>query len=98
MSARPQTQGHDDLAQARRWIGQRLELREPFNGFPAGTRCVVMCVVDFGDGLLLWVITDDPRLEEVDQVSLDEVSTRFHLRSGGHSQPLPALDAHAARV
>ena len=66
-----------ELAQARRWIGRRLELRDAFNGHPAGTRCVVMCVADFGEGLLLWITTDDPRLDEVDQVSLAELHQRF---------------------
>jgi len=66
-----------ELSEARRWIGRRLLLRDAFNGHPAGTRCVVMCVADFGEGLLLWVTTDDARLEEVDQVSLAEVHQRF---------------------
>ena len=70
------------LEAARRWIGRRLVLVKPLLGFEAGTPCVVMCVVDFGDGLLLWVSTDDKRSLDVDQVSWKELEEYF--------EPLPA--------
>ena len=79
MSAAPDSLARDgaELAEARRWVGRRLRLRTAFNGHPAGSRCVVMCVADFGEGLLLWVTTDDARLDEVDQVSLAQLRQRF---------------------
>ena len=67
------------LEEARAWIGRRLVLRRPLLGFAAGTRCAVMCVVDFGDGLLLWVRTDDRRLEDVDQLALEDLEEHFNV-------------------
>lgn len=67
------------LDEARAWIGRRLVLRRPLLGFAPGTPCAVMCVVDFGDGLLLWVRTDDRRLEDVDQLALADLEAHFHV-------------------
>ena len=65
------------IEEARRWIGRRLVLRKPLLGFDAGTRCVVMCLVDFGDGLLLWVTTDDKHAADIDQISWQDLQEYF---------------------
>jgi hypothetical protein len=67
------------IEEARRWIGRSLVLCKPLLGFDAGTRCVVMCLVDFGDGLLLWVTTDDKYAVDIDQVSLQDLQEYFRL-------------------
>ncbi len=63
--------------EARLWIGRRLILRKPLLGFEPGKRCVVMCVVDFGDEPLLWIVTDDKHQIEVDQLELSCISDYF---------------------
>ncbi len=63
--------------EAHRWIGCRLILHKALLTFKPGTRCVVMCVVDFGDGPLLWVVTDDEQQNEVDQLELSCISDYF---------------------
>ncbi len=64
---------------ARLWIGRRLVLRKPLLGFKPGMPCVVMCVVDFGDGPLLWIVTDDNQQVEVDQMEVSCISDYFQL-------------------
>lgn len=64
---------------ARGWIGRRLVLRQRLGGFEAGTPCVVMCAVDFGEGLLLWVKTRSGTLEDVGQFSPRDIKKRFHI-------------------
>ena len=66
--------------EARLWIGRRLILRKPLLGFEPGKRCMVMCVVDFGDEPLLWIVTDDKQQIEVDQLELSCVSDYFRLQ------------------
>lgn len=65
---------------ARFWIGRRLVLRKPLLEFEPGVLCVVMCVVDFGDGPLLWIVTGDKQHIEVDQLELSCVSDYFRLQ------------------
>ena len=65
------------LDEAKTWIGRRLTLRKPLLGFQPGTRCIVMCVVDFGDGILLWIKTDDVSANDVEQMELPLVSEYF---------------------
>ena len=65
------------LAEAKTWIGRVLLLKNNWLGFKPGMRCRVMCVVDFGDGLLLWVITDDEHSREVDQVEFSFLDDLF---------------------
>lgn len=67
------------IDEARRWVGRSLVLCKPLLGFDAGTRCVVMCLVDFGDGLLLWVTTDDKYAVDIDQVSWQDLQEYFRL-------------------
>lgn len=69
------------LEDAKRWIGRRLVLRKPLLGFAAGTPCVVMCIVDFGDGPLLWITTDDERCADIDQIGLRDLQEHFYPRS-----------------
>lgn len=71
---RAKTVAYED---ARHWIGHRLILRKPLLEFEPGTLCIVMCVVDFGDGPLLWIVTDDKQHIEVDQLELSCVSNYF---------------------
>lgn len=75
----PDTASSLSLEEARAWIGRRLVLRKPRLHFEPGTRCVVMCVVDFGDGLLLSVTTDGARAEEVDQLTVNELTAFFEV-------------------
>jgi hypothetical protein len=74
------------LEEARCWIGRNLILRKPLLGFDAGTRCVVMCLVDFGDGWLLWVTTDDKHAVDIDQVSWQELQEYFRLLPANGAQ------------
>lgn len=67
------------LEEARSWIGRRLVLQKSLLGFEAGTLCIVMCTVDFGDGLLLWIVTDDKQYLDVDQFDLPAISEYFEL-------------------
>lgn len=76
------------LPEAKSWIGRVLLLRKKWLGFKAGTRCRVMCVVDFGDGLLLWITTDDEHSQEIDQVevsALDECFIPLPIETQPHS-------------
>lgn len=66
--------------EAQSWIGRRLILRRPLLEHMPGTPCIVMCVVDFGDGPLLWIVTDDKQAIEVDQFELSRVSYYFQQR------------------
>lgn len=68
-----------NLDDAREWIGRRLTLRKNLLAFKPGRRCIVMCVVDFGDGPLLWIVTDDKHAIEVDQMELSCVANYFNL-------------------
>lgn len=77
-----------DWRHARVWIGRRLVLKERWLDVEAGTPCIVMCLVDFGDGLLFWIRTDDDAPRDVDQVTRRELETYF--RIGG----LPASPEH----
>lgn len=74
-----------ELDDARAMIGRRLVLRRPLLEFETGTPCRVQCVVDFGDGLLLWVTTADERQADVDQIDADDLKTFFEVveRSAG---------------
>ncbi|HEX9583408.1 MAG TPA: hypothetical protein VGB36_02765 [Gammaproteobacteria bacterium] len=74
------------IEEARSWIGRRLILRKPLLGFDPGTHCVVMCVIDFGDELLLWITTDDKRAEEVDQMNPGDIRTFFQVLPAGSEQ------------
>lgn len=65
---------------ARLWIGRRLILRKPLLSYAPGMPCVVMCVVDFGDGPLLWIVSDDNQAVEVVQLELSSVSEYFNQR------------------
>ena len=65
--------------EARKWIGRRLILKKPLLEFLPDTLCVVMCVVDFGDGPLLWIVTDDKLSIDVDQLELSTISDYFRL-------------------
>lgn len=67
---------------ARLWVGRRLVLRNRWLDFEAGTPCRVMCGVDFGDGLLYWITTDDAAHREVDQVTRRELEKHFHVDGG----------------
>ncbi len=67
------------LEQARSWIGCRLILRKPLLDCKPGLACIVMCVVDFGEGCLLWISTDDNRATEVDQMEIGEVLEYFRI-------------------
>ena len=69
--------GNVSLAEAKTWIGRVLLLKKKWLEFKPGTRCRVMCVVDFGDGLLLWLVTDDEHSREVDQVELSVLHDIF---------------------
>ena len=62
---------------ARTWIGCSLTLKKPLLGFEAGTRCVVMCVVDFGDGFLLWICTNERHSRDIDQLDISEITDYF---------------------
>lgn len=65
------------LTEAKKWIGRRMILRQSWLGFAKGTLCRVMCVVDFGDGLLLWFVTDDDHARDIDQLDMAAISTIF---------------------
>jgi len=65
------------LHEAKKWIGRRLVLRKSLLGFQPGTLCIVMCVVDFGDGILLWIKTDDVSANDVEQMELKLVAEYF---------------------
>ena len=83
-------------------IGRRLVLRRALRDYPAGTPCVVMCVVDFGDGPLVWVATDDVRVEDVDQFSVEELTQVFQLTggvnaSGTIARPVESFARNSAR-
>lgn len=64
---------------ARAWIGRRLVLKERWLDVEAGTPCMVMCLVDYGDGLLFWIRTDDEAPRDVDQVTRRELETYFRI-------------------
>ncbi|MDZ7840590.1 MAG: hypothetical protein U5R46_07185 [Gammaproteobacteria bacterium] len=73
---------HDiELRHARAWIGRRLVLKSHWLDFEAGTPCRVMSLVDFGDGLLFWIKTDDPAGRDVDQVTRRELEQHFRVDS-----------------
>lgn len=73
---------HDiELRHARAWIGRRLVLKSRWLDFEAGTPCRVMGLVDFGDGLLFWIKTDDPAGLDVDQVTRRELAQYFRVDS-----------------
>lgn len=65
------------LTDAKNWIGRRMVLKSAWLGFAPGTRCRVMCVVDFGDGLLLWLVTDDEHVRDVDQLEISFIAKLF---------------------
>ena len=69
----------DSLEHARSWIGRRVVLRAPLLGFEPGLACIVMCVVDFGEGFLLWISTDDNQTREVGQLEIQRVLQYFQL-------------------
>lgn len=80
MSLRLPNLVHDiEWRHARTWIGRRLQLRKPWLDFEAGTPCRVMCVVDFGDGPLFWIKTDNARQQDVDQITRSELETHFQV-------------------
>ncbi|HSH42430.1 MAG TPA: hypothetical protein VK973_09950 [Arenicellales bacterium] len=103
MSARIPTLFHEiELRHARRWIGRRLVLRQRWLGFDAGTACVVTCVVDFGDGLLFWISTDEAEPRDIDQVTRRELETCFELADvsafpGRRRGAVPRLQALSAK-
>lgn len=66
-----------NLKEARSWIGKKLILAKPLAGFKPGLSCTVMCVVDFGDDLLLWITSDDKPYCDVDQLPLHDVLHYF---------------------
>jgi len=75
---------HDiEWRHARRWTGRRVVLRERWRDIEAGTPCRVMCVVDFGDGPLFWIKTDDSAQRDVDQVTRRELEIHFHVPGNG---------------
>lgn len=83
MSTRIPSLSHElEWRHARTWIGRRLVLRQPWLGFDAGTPCRVLCVVDFGDGILFWLTTDEAVPRDVDQVTRRELEECF--RVAGH--------------
>jgi len=63
--------------EARIWIGCQLILKKSLLGYEPGMVCTVMCVVDFGDGPLLWIVTDDKQSTEVDQIEVSCVADYF---------------------
>ncbi len=65
------------IEEAKQWIGRRLILQAPWLGFTPGTRCFISCVVDFGDGPLLWITTDDAHSLDVDQLDIETVHELF---------------------
>jgi len=69
----------EELAEMRSWVGQRMVLKRKHLKYAAGTKCQVMCVVDFGDELLLWIITDDEYSMDIDQLDLPTVNRLFSL-------------------
>lgn len=72
---------HDiEWRRARVWIGRRLILKTQWLNFEAGTPCRVMSLVDFGDGLLFWIRTDDPAGLDVDQVTRRELERHFQVQ------------------
>ena len=75
--ASPRQENNVSLKDAKEWIGRRLILLKPWLGFRPGTLCRVMCVVDFGDGLLLWIITDDEQCREIDQLDISSIPALF---------------------
>lgn len=70
-----------ELRHARAWIGRRIVLKSRWLDFEAGTPCRVMSLVDFGDGLLFWIKTDDPTGLDVDQVTRRELEQHFRVDS-----------------
>ena len=58
-------------------IGRRLLLRRALLGFKPGTPCRVQCVVDFGDGLHLWITTADEEQVDVDQIDAEDLQRYF---------------------
>jgi len=92
---------HDiEWRHARLWTGRRLLLRKPWLDIPSGTPCRVLCVVDFGDGPLFWIRTDDGAQRDVDQVTRRELETHFCLpdsaRPPSRAQAAPASRAAGA--
>lgn len=78
MSTRLPNLVHDiEWRHARTWIGRRLQLRKPWLSFDTGTSCRVMCIVDFGDGPLFWIKTDNSDALDVDQFSRRELESHF---------------------
>lgn len=69
---------HDiEWRHARAWIGRRVILKDRWLDFEAGTPCRVMSVIDFGDGLMFWITTDDAAQLEVDQFTRRELEVHF---------------------
>lgn len=92
------TKNSASLAEAKAWIGRQLVLRKPWLGFSAGTPCKVMCVVDFGDGLLLWIVTDHAHSQDIDQLEISCVSELFgprHAASSFQHQPASTVSEMA---
>ena len=75
----PEQEKNVSLEEAKEWIGLRLILLKPWLGFRPGTLCRVMCLVDFGDGLLLWITTDDEQCREIDQLDISSIPPLFKI-------------------
>lgn len=85
---------HDiEWRHARAWIGRRVILKDRWLDFEAGTPCRVMSVIDFGDGLMFWITTDDAPQLEVDQFTRRELEVHFDV----DGRP-PALDRSHKRL
>lgn len=97
MNLRLPTLTHDiEWRHARAWTGRRLLLSKPWLDFEAGTPCRVMCVVDFGDGPLFWIKTDDSAQRDVDQVTRRELETHFHVPGATNAPRRPNKRAPAS--
>ena len=81
----------DTLRRAKALIGRRIILRRLLSDYVPGTPCLIMCVVDFGDGPLLWVTTDDARVDDVDQFTADELSDYFEFVADTTSESRHAI-------
>ena len=71
------------LEEVRPWVGRRLILKRSLENFSAGTQCIVMCSVDFGEGPLLWVKAEDEALTDVGQFELAMVREIFDVAPDG---------------
>ena len=79
-------ENNTSLEETKEWIGRRLILLKPWLGFRPGTLCKVMCLVDFGDGLLLWIITDDEQCRDIDQLEVSSISALFKTLNAADSE------------